>query len=286
MAKLKEAHKRVAAKRKKPAVSLESQLIEQMEAKEPDAKEIMRLITRGVAINTRTFGGDPLLVFATRKNMIPVVKKLLDKGADPDITCSRGQCALLVTSWMGFSDIAVMLLEKGANPNIPEGGLYPLALACQYGYDYIAKNLIEKGAKLDVQDSYGKTPLNRAAYGGYEIIVEALLAAGANVDLADNDGHTPLMSVGLVECRRDFVGPDRKKMRIAEMLIEAGADTMREDKNSNTAQAIAGNSKHSEINGMIRDKNEKNDRDALAEGLPLRKAIKIGSPLKLRIAAP
>lgn len=285
MAKLKDVHKRAVTKRKKP-VPLAQQLMDALAAKEPDAKAILHLISRGAPVNAKNTDGDPLIVFAARKNMIPLAKKLLEKGADPDATCWRGQCALLVTSWMGHTEIAHMLLEKGANPNIPEGGIYPLALACQYGYDTIARALIDHGAKLDVQDSYGKTPLNRAAYGGHVEIVQALLQKGANIDLPDNDGHTPLMSVGLVECRRDFVGPDKRKMRISELLIGAGADTTGEDKNGNTALSIAVNSKHHEINGMIRDMNEKNDRETLAEGMPLRKAMKVGLPLKLRIAAP
>ncbi|MEZ0259419.1 MAG: ankyrin repeat domain-containing protein [Alphaproteobacteria bacterium] len=279
MAKLKEAHKRVA--KKKPALPLGEQLAAVLAAKECDVKKARSLIMRGADPNT-VHDGDPVLVIAARKNLIKVAEALLAKGADPNSTCDRGQSAILVCSYKGHPEIAEMLLAKGANPNTPQDDLYPLALACQYGYTSIAKGLIDHGALLDVQDSYGNTPLIRAAYEGAVEIVEALLQKGANIEIADKDGRTALMSVGLVQCKRDYVGPPRKKMRIAELLIEAGADTRHVDKNNHTALDIAGGSKHHEINAMISDKNVKNDKQDLEQGIPLRKDIKVCSPIKLK----
>jgi hypothetical protein len=55
------------------------------------------------------------------------------------------------------------------------------------------KELISKGANVNVKDSQGYSPLFLASSAGFEDIVEILLANGANPDLSTNDGWTPLM---------------------------------------------------------------------------------------------
>lgn len=281
MATLKETHKRVAKKRP-PAETLGEQLVAEMTAETCDVKKACRLIARGASPNAKAGDGDPVLVIAARKNLIAVAAALLEKGADVNATCEQGQTALLVTSYKGHPEIAEMLLAKGADPNLVEDELYPLALTCQYGYTSIAKGLIEHGAKLDVQDSCGNTPLIRAAYEGEADIVEMLLKKGANIEMTDHHGRTALMSVGVGLCRPAYVTKHKNKMRIAEMLLQAGADTRHVDDRSQSALDITGNTKHHEINSMIRDRNEKNDRQDLEQGIPLRQTIKVCSPIKLK----
>ena len=53
--------------------------------------------------------------------------------------------------------------------------------------------LIIKGAKVDLPDKDGTTPLHQASYDGNVNLVKFLLEYGkANIDLADNDGNTAL----------------------------------------------------------------------------------------------
>jgi ankyrin repeat protein len=52
--------------------------------------------------------------------------------------------------------------------------------------------LLEAGATVDAQDSYGRTPLSLAAEGGHEAMVRLLLKGGAKVDNQDSKSQTPL----------------------------------------------------------------------------------------------
>ncbi|CAM9468162.1 unnamed protein product, partial [Discosporangium mesarthrocarpum] len=54
------------------------------------------------------------------------------------------------------------------------------------------KNLLEGGAKVDVQDEEGRTPLHFACDRGQAAVVALLLDLGAGVDSRDVDGLTPL----------------------------------------------------------------------------------------------
>jgi ankyrin repeat protein len=52
--------------------------------------------------------------------------------------------------------------------------------------------LLDRGAQIDKEDSYGQTALARAAAVGREATVKLLLARGAAADQRDKCGHTPL----------------------------------------------------------------------------------------------
>jgi ankyrin repeat protein len=253
-----------------------------------DIKRALALIAKGAPANTTDEDGEPALVLATRRNLVPVIKALLEKGAAVDAPCDRGQTALLVTSYKGYPEAAALLLSHGADPNIPHEDDWPLGLAANYGYTDIVKGLLDHAARPDVQDSYGKTPLLRAAFHGYEEIVKALLDKGANVDIPDNDGNTPLMWASLRERNSDYVGPDRKLIRTAQMLLEAGADTRPRGDKDRSALLLAEENRQHEIKELISSTNEKNDREALASGLPLNKPMTVGMPLrlKLKVSAP
>ena len=56
----------------------------------------------------------------------------------------------------------------------------------------VACALLSGGAKVDMQDINGLTPLYEACSGGHIVVVHALLSAGAEVDLQRNHGGSPL----------------------------------------------------------------------------------------------
>ncbi|MCG8425734.1 MAG: ankyrin repeat domain-containing protein [Chromatiales bacterium] len=88
-------------------------------------------------------------------------------------------------------------LDRGANPNTkcPDSGLTPLMIACGYGYDELAKQLLKQGADPNCADSKGGSfPIHKACQGGHLAIVQLLVDHGAMVDCqAVATGHTPLM---------------------------------------------------------------------------------------------
>ncbi len=108
------------------------------------------------------------------------------------------------------------LIALGANIDWQNEDNYnytPLHLAVREGSVEIARMLIDAGADLDVQDTWGsKTPLHEAAHNGRVKIAHMLIDAGANVNVQDGDGETPL-----------HWAAGNGRVEIARMLIDAGS---------------------------------------------------------------
>lgn len=84
------------------------------------------------------------------------------------------------------------------DPGSGEGALHILVK----GRDHNWLNFLSgRGARVDLQDDDGATPLLLAAQIGWVQGVELLLGRGANVNLANNRGETPLI---LAVQRRDL----------------------------------------------------------------------------------
>ena len=116
---------------------------------------------------------------------------------------------------VGALDVARMLLEKGANPNIQLKRRPPYRDVPQ---DRGGDSILAQGA----------TPLLRAARAGDAPFVELLLKHGALVDLPSKEGVTPLMAAAGVEFG-DRVTRGRNRttegvLATMALLVEAGAD--------------------------------------------------------------
>jgi ankyrin repeat protein len=112
-------------------------------------------------------------------------------------------------------DVARMLLEKGANPNIQLKRRPPYRDVPQ-----------DRGG--DTILAQGATPLLRAARAGDAPFVELLLKHGALVDLPSKEGVTPLMAAAGVEFgTRVTRGRNRTNegvLATMQLLLDAGAD--------------------------------------------------------------
>lgn len=96
-------------------------------------------------------------------------------------------------------------------------GHTPLSLAVMHRQTDIVKALLAAGARPDLVNDAGQSPLLLAMKPGVpDAIAETLLAAGAPVDSADSYGRTAL-----------FWAAAHKRFAIAERLLDAGADPKR-----------------------------------------------------------
>jgi ankyrin repeat protein len=112
-------------------------------------------------------------------------------------------------------DVAKLLLDKGANPN--------LQLKRRPPYRNVPQ---DRGG--DSILSMGATPLLRAARAGDAPMVKLLLERGALVDLPSNQGVTPLMAAAGVEyglrVTRGRNRTDEGVLATMQLLLDAGAD--------------------------------------------------------------
>jgi ankyrin repeat protein len=124
-----------------------------------------------------TTGTTPLLR-AAKGGDVTVMALLLEKGADPKLATRAGINSLMAAAGVGTREedtvgrhktqaeiIAAidLCLKAGTNVNAAENrGQTALHGAAQKGWDDVVQYLVDHGAKIDVKDAAGHTPLDAA----------------------------------------------------------------------------------------------------------------------------
>ena len=106
----------------------------------------------------------PLMIAVMRRDS-SVVNLLLDRGANIDHVSEHVNLAsaLHVCAYYGFVQMATLLLDRGANANLSNSkGLTPLAIATQRPRFEIWSLLLNRGAYLFARDEKGRTILELA----------------------------------------------------------------------------------------------------------------------------
>jgi ankyrin repeat protein len=160
----------------------------------PAALEVIRmLLDRGANVNARTkeappirrfitplgdlswvdFTGQTAFLRAALAGDITVMRLLLEKGADPNIATFAGTTALMAAAgvnWMtgqtfteskeALMEAVQLCLDNGADVNAKNSmGVTAVIGAANRGSDDILEFLVKKGARLDIKDKEGRTPL-------------------------------------------------------------------------------------------------------------------------------
>ena len=95
-------------------------------------------------------------------------------------------------TWRIKPELIAMLLEAGADPNIPdEGGDTALHKAAATGDIAVVKLLLDAQADINALTVWRYTPLTIAIFNEAEEVVALLLEAGADPTIADADGNKP-----------------------------------------------------------------------------------------------
>lgn len=120
-------------------------------------------------------GATPLMR-AAKGTDLPVMRALLEGGADPNLTTKSFTTALMFASGLRGTQ------QRGnRGPGAP--GTQTLEAATL---------LVEHGADVDAFNNTGTTPLHVAAERGEEELVQLLVRRGAELDVVDRQGKTPL----------------------------------------------------------------------------------------------
>jgi ankyrin repeat protein len=118
-------------------------------------------------------GATPFLR-AAKSADVPLMQLLLEKGADPKVVTKAGVTALMVAAGMGHAntirrgeqpiEAMKICLDKGVDINAATDKTLNTALhaAAGQGTDDIVQFLADHGAKLDLKDNKGRTPMDVA----------------------------------------------------------------------------------------------------------------------------
>ena len=141
-----------------------------------------------------------ILVSALQGELQKVAKWLRKGGpvnALSSTTTSRGQTStfglLHASAINGQLEVARELLKRGASVDLQNSqGYTSLMVAAQNGHLSVVLLLLQHSANPGLQDTDGTTALMGAAGKGYEACVQALLRAKANTELLDTVPTTAL----------------------------------------------------------------------------------------------
>jgi ankyrin repeat protein len=163
------------------------------------------LIQRGADVNAATERGETPLRTAVAKSTIEVVRALLDKGADPN-RAANSCCDVGLSSFPRAGE-PPLLAALGIS-----GFITPVGSSRRDAkeMEQIALLLIERGANVNVQFQ-DSTPLILAVRAKQEAVVRALLAKGADPNLKiPNEGGTPLSLASSDEIRKLLIDAGAK----------------------------------------------------------------------------
>lgn len=230
-----------------PAV-LEGRLLHEalFEAAALDCGDIaVSVISGGASAEARNRSGKTALSISAERGARNVARILIEAGADVNHRDLAGSTPLLGATGAGRRRMVTMLIEAGADPNAAnKQGITPLMAAAFEGDARTVRLLLEAGAEVGRRDSHGKGAIIYAAARAYPGIVKQLIEAGVDADGVWGNELTPLMwAAGHAND-----APSADAIKVAEILLDAGAEISRRDNRGRDALMIAAERGHA---GMV-----------------------------------
>jgi len=122
------------------------------------------LVEKGADVNARNLWGKTPLHYAARHPHAGIAALLIEKGADVSAKSNNGWTPLHIAAGNGNLEVIQLLVEKGADVNAKDAqGWTPLHVAAGNGHADVVEFLVGKSVDVNARDRYGRTPLHYAA---------------------------------------------------------------------------------------------------------------------------
>lgn len=235
------------------------------------------LLRKGADVNAGIPNGMTALFFAARQGKLPVVKRLLQEKIDVNhvIKPNRtprgprpGTSALMLAVENAHFELAVYLIENGADPNDERSGFAPLHAVSWVRKTKVGDNpegdppprgsgkltslqfvreIVKRGAKVNLQltagsggraklNPKGSTPFMLAAKTADLPLMKTFMDLGADPSLNNADDTSPLMAacgVG-VSAVGEEPGTEEEVLAAVRYLVELGQDVNHVDRKGET----------------------------------------------------
>lgn len=163
-----------------------------------DLSTVTRLVRDGADMKARDASGRTALLAATQGNHVEVARVLIAAGSDVNAKDSIQDSPYLLAGARGHVEILRLTLAAGADlKSVNRYGGTALIPAAHHGHVETVRVLLATKIDIDHVNRLGWTALLEAIILGdggarHTEIVQLLLKAGARFDIADSQGVTPL----------------------------------------------------------------------------------------------
>lgn len=163
-----------------------------------DIAQLRKALSNGADANAFAENGSSLLMMATARRNMPLVRLLLEHGADVNalnrspIPGKAGRNALMVALYEADVEIAKVLMDAGSRTDIADGHGWKIAHhAARRGCIDCMQMLKERGFALDeaAPGSRGETPMMVAAQFNHPDLIRWLIDQGADPRARDRHGE-------------------------------------------------------------------------------------------------
>lgn len=132
-------------------------------ARENNTAFVTQYISDGFNIDTVDSRGFSPLILACYNGNKETTHLLIKAGASIDLQDRTGNTALIAVCFKGFSDLFDLLFTSKIDVDKQNfNGATALTFAATFNQVVLVKKLKEKGARSDIKDRFGKTPLDYA----------------------------------------------------------------------------------------------------------------------------
>jgi len=221
------------------------------------------LLDHRADVNERLRGNETSLMDVAKRNDVPLVRLFLQRGADVNARNDDGFSPLIAACnvdaatnspryELGNAATAVLLLDHGADVNLPYRSQYPsqypsaLMVAVYNHNPAVVQVLLAHGAHVNATNSDGLTPLMllpRIFSWRDQAIQQMLISNGARISAASYDGNTALTWAA-----------DKDDLRTVRFLLAHGADVNAVNRAGHTVLWFAANNGNAAMFNLLRSR--------------------------------